>query len=71
MKCFNLSLQGHTTICQKVPTDFEDKLKTYKWYTIELQKRQDFTTVEICKGNETPIWLVMPLNYAIAQKGAK
>jgi hypothetical protein len=71
MKCMELSLRRRTTICQKLPSDFEENLGAFQRYMIELRKRGNFLMGQIGNANETSIWFDMPHNYTIADKGAK
>ena len=42
MKRMGLSLRHRTTICQKLPADFEGKLQTFQQYVITLRKEKNF-----------------------------
>ena len=71
MRCNGLSLRRHTAICQKLPTDFEEKLVNFQRHVIMLQKTGNFLMGQIGNMDETPIWLDMLCNYTVEQKGTK
>ena len=62
MRRSGLSLRRHTAICQKLPTDFEEKLVNFQQHVIMLRKRGNFLMGQIGNADETPIWLDMPRN---------
>jgi len=66
-----LALQCRTTICQKLPKDFEQKLLNYQWYITNLRKTGNFLMGQIANANETAIYLDMPPNYTLEKKGVK
>ena len=68
MKRMGLSLRRRTTICQKLPADFEEKLLTFQEYVITLRKEKNFLIKQIGNSDETPIWFDMPGNPAITEK---
>ena len=71
MRRNGLSLWRHTAICQKLPTDFEEKLVNFQQHVIMLRKRGNFLMGQIGNADEMPIWLDMPRNYTVEQKGVK
>ena len=71
MRRNGLSLQCCTAICQKLPTDFEEKLVNFQQHVIMLWKRGNFLMGQIGNTDETPICLDMPCNYTVEQKGVK
>ena len=71
MRRNGLSLQRHTAVCQKLPTEFEEKQGNFQRHVIMLRKRGSFLMGQIGNADETPIWLDMPRNYTVEQKGVK
>ena len=71
MRCNGLSLRRHTAICQKLPTDFEEKLVNFQRHVIMLRKRDTFLMGQIGNMDEMPIWLDTQCNYTVEQKGVK
>ena len=71
MRRDGLSLQHRIAICQKLPTNFEEKLVNFEQHVIMLRKRGNFLMGQIGSADETPILLDMPRNYTVEQKGAK
>ena len=66
-----LALRLRTTICQKLPKDFEQKLLNYKRYIAYLRKTGNFLMVQMANADETAIYLDMPPNYTLKKKGVK
>ena len=71
MRRKGLFLRCRTAICQKLPADFEEKLVNFQWHVIMLRKTGNFLMGQIGNMDKTPIWLDMPRNYIVEQKGAK
>lgn len=71
MKRKGFSLRRRTTICQKLPADFEQKLVEYQRYVINLRQKFQFSLSHIGNADETPIWLDMPRNYSVDVTGSK
>ena len=71
MRRNRLSLRRRTAICQKLHTDFEEKLVNFHRHVIMLRKRGNFLMGQIGNADKMPIWLDMPRNYTVEQKGAK
>jgi hypothetical protein len=66
-----LALQRRTTICQKLPKDFEQKLLNYQRYITNLRKTGNFLMGQIANADETAVYLDMPPNYMLEKKGVK
>jgi len=66
-----LALWCRTTICQKLPKDFEQKLLNYQRYITNLRKTGNFLMGQIANADETVIYLDMPPNYTLEKKGMK
>jgi len=71
MRRMGLALRLRTTICQKLPKDFEQKLLNYKRYIAYLRKTGNFLMVQMANADETAIYLDMPPNYTLEKKGVK
>lgn len=71
MRRMNLSLRRRTSICQKLPTDFENKLINFQRYVIDLRKKLDYPMCHIGNADETPVYFDMPLNRTVTETGAK
>jgi hypothetical protein len=64
-------LQHRTTICRKVPKDFEQKLLNFQRYITNLRKTGNFQMGQIAKADEMAVYLDMPPNYTLENKGVK
>lgn len=71
MRRNNFSLRRRTSICQKLPADFEEKLVAYQRHVIALRKETDFLLGQIGNADETPIWFDLPANYTVHDVGDK
>ncbi|KAL1421128.1 hypothetical protein MTO96_023435 [Rhipicephalus appendiculatus] len=65
MKRKGFSLCRRTSICQKLPEEFENKLVN------QLREQKNYMMGQIGNANETPVWLDMPSSTTITQRGAK
>jgi len=65
-----LVLWHRTTICQKLPKDFEQKLLNYLRYITKLRKTGNFLMGQMATADDMAIYLDMPPNYT-EKKGVK
>ena len=70
MRQMGLVLRRRTTICQKLPKDFERNLLNYQWYITNLRKTGNFRMGQMATADETVIYLDMLPNYT-EKKGMK
>jgi len=66
-----LALRCRTTICQKLPKHFEEKLLNYQRYITNLRKTGNFLMGKMANADETAVYLDMPPNYTLEKKGLK
>jgi hypothetical protein len=66
-----LSLRHRTSICQKIPAQFQEKLLNFKRFVIELRKKQNYAFKNIGNADETAVYFDTPQNYAVDAKGVK
>lgn len=71
MRRVGLSLRRRTSICQKLPSDFEQKLLNFQRHVIQLRKKSIYDFKHIGNADETPVFFDMPRNYTVNMKGAK
>ena len=65
-----LALQRRTTICQKLPKDFQQKLLNYQRYITNLRKAGHFLMGQMASADEMAFYLGMLPNYT-EKKGVK
>jgi len=65
MRRMGLALRSRTTICQKIPKGFEQKLLNYQWYVTNLRKTGNFLLGQMA------IYLDMPPIYTLEKTGVK
>lgn len=71
MKRSGLSLRRRTSICQRLPVDFEEKLTSFQRYVIGLRRRHGYCLGQIGNADQTPIYFDMPLTRTVEAVGAK
>lgn len=71
MRRFGLSLRRRTSICQKLPADFQEQLLSFQRYVIKHRKKTNYSLSQIGNADETPVYFDMPRNYTVNVKGAK
>ncbi|KAL1480024.1 hypothetical protein MTO96_051384 [Rhipicephalus appendiculatus] len=70
MKRQELSIRLRTTICQRLPASYEEKLLKYQRYVIGLKKQHDYIFSQIGNADETPVYSEMPLDTTIEKTGS-
>jgi hypothetical protein len=68
MRQMGLALRRRTTICQKLPKDFEQTFLNYQLYITNLRKTGNFLMGQIANADETATYLDMPPNYTLKKK---
>lgn len=71
MRRNGFSLRRRTTICQKLPGDFDDKLVAFQKYVIGLRRDHDYSFGQIGNADETPVFFDMPSAYTVNEVGAR
>lgn len=71
MRRAGFSLRRRTSICQKLPADYEQKLIAFQRHVIRLRTVRKYLIGQIGNADETPIFLDMPSNYAVDVRGTK
>jgi hypothetical protein len=66
-----LSLRHRTSICQKIPANFQEKLLNFQRYIIQLRKKQNYVFKHIGNAGEMAVYFGMPQNYTVDAKCAK
>ncbi|KAL1444446.1 hypothetical protein MTO96_029867 [Rhipicephalus appendiculatus] len=71
MKRKGFSLRRRTSICQKLPEEFEDQLLNFQRFVNRLREQKNYMMGQIGNADETPVWFDMPSSTTITQRGAK
>lgn len=71
MKRNGFSLRRRTSLAQKLPTDFADKLVEYQRYVISLRRKNNYLLGQIGNADETAVYFDMPQSTTIADKGSR
>lgn len=71
MRRCGLSLRRRTSLAQRLPKDFEEKLVAFQRHVIALRKSHDYLCGQMGNGDETAVYFDMPSNTTVEEKGAK
>ena len=67
----DLSIRRRTTISQKLPENFEDKLQKFQAFIITERKKHEYELSLIGNVDQTPLTFDMPANSTVDSKGTK
>ena len=67
----DLSLRQKTTLAQRLPDDYEEKIIRFHRFVINLRKEYNYPLHVIANMDETPLTFDMPPNRTINDKGEK
>ncbi len=65
------SIRRRTSVCQKLPPHYEQKLVEYQRYVIQLRRKMDYALSNMGNADETPVYFDMTRSTTIAEKGAR
>ena len=65
------SVRCRTTVAQKLPKDYEDKLVNFQRFIITKRKQHNFELSQIGNADQTPLTFDVVTNSTIAEKGVK
>lgn len=65
------SIRRRTTIAQKLPQDYEEKLIKFQRYVMAKRKEHDFDLKYIGNADQTPLTFDIVTNSTVAEKGVK
>ena len=65
------SVRRRTTVAQKLPKDYEDKLVNFQRFIIAKRKQHNFELSQIGNADQTPLTFDVVTNSTIAEKGVK
>ncbi len=60
-----------TTVSQKLPSDYHEKIVNYLVYLRQLRVKEGYKDADIVVMDETPVWLEQVANTTIEKKGSK
>lgn len=70
MRRKGFALHQRTSICQKLPEAYKDKLVEFQRY-VRLRQQHGYTLGQIGNANETPVWFDMPSSTTVCERGVK
>jgi hypothetical protein len=65
------SLRRRTSICQKLPPNFEEKLVEFQRFVIRKRQEKGYPLGQIGNADQTPVYFDMPSAYTVTKKGDK
>lgn len=71
MRRNGLSLRRRTTICQRLPAEYEERLVAFQRYVIKLRQEHNYLLGQIGNADQTPVYFDMPSRTTVTAKGAK
>lgn len=71
MKRSGFALRRRTSVCQKLPSHFEEKLIEFQRYIIHLRSTYNHALGQIGNADETPVYFDMPRNNTVNEVGAR
>ncbi|KAM7299429.1 pogo transposable element with KRAB domain [Ixodes scapularis] len=71
MKRKGFSMRRRTSICQKLPEAYEEKLVAFQRFVIMLRRTNNYIAGQMGNADQTPMFFDMPSNYTVETKGAK
>ncbi len=71
MKRKDLSIRQRTTVCQKLPKDWEEKLESFRSYTGGLVQELKISLDHLANMDEVPLTFDIPMHRTVEKKGEK
>ena len=68
MECCVFSIRQRTTIAQRLPQDYEEKLIKFQRYLIAQRKKHDFELKYIGNPDQTPLTFDIVTNSTVSEK---
>lgn len=65
------SLRRRTSVCQKLPPQFEEKLVSFQRYVMKLRTEVEYDFCQMGNADETPVYFDMVRNTTVERVGAK
>lgn len=67
----NLSIRRRTTMCQRLPEEYEEKLLAFQKFVIKMRREHGYIASQIGNADQTPVWFDAPENVTVEAKGKK
>ncbi|KAM7312951.1 pogo transposable element with KRAB domain [Ixodes scapularis] len=71
MKREDLLIRRRTTMCQRLPAEYEDKLLSFQKSVSKLRREHGYILSQIGNADHTPVWFDSPENCTVNAKGQK
>lgn len=71
MRRKELSIRQRTTVCQKLPKDWEEKLESFRSYTSGIIEDEKISMDHVANMDEVPLTFDIPMHRTVEKKGEK
>lgn len=71
MKRQQLGIRRRTTLCQRLPREYDDKVIKFHRFVNALRAEHEYHLDQIGNADQTPVWFYAPQNTTVNQTGAK
>uniref|UniRef100_A0A672FD58 DDE-1 domain-containing protein n=1 Tax=Salarias fasciatus TaxID=181472 RepID=A0A672FD58_SALFA len=71
MRRNGLALRRKTSLAQRLPSDFREKLLSYQRYVLGLRKKHHYPLDQMGNADQTPVYFDMPSHVTVENKGKK
>ncbi|KAL1465896.1 hypothetical protein MTO96_043068 [Rhipicephalus appendiculatus] len=71
MRRKGFALRRRTSICQKLPEGYEDKLIEFQLYVNSLRQQHGYMLGQIGNADETPVWFDMPSSTTVCENAGQ
>lgn len=71
MRRNGLSLRRRTSLAQRLPADFREKLVNYQRFVIKLRKKHEYPLDQMGNADQTPVFFDMPTSVTVHKRGDK
>lgn len=71
MRRNHLSIRARTTMCQKLPDDFQQKLHSFREFVLKEIQEHDVAACNIVNMDEVPLTFDIPMGRSVNEKGEK
>jgi hypothetical protein len=71
MSRHDLTIRRRTTIAQRLPEAYEEKLVSFHKYVLKLRKQHEYLLGQIGNDNQTPVFFDMPESTTVNSTGEK
>lgn len=68
MRRHGFSMRRRTTMCQRLPEAYEEKLLNFQRYVIALRKEHSYLLSQVGNADQTPVYFEMPMDTTMEKR---